>query len=107
MALEQVIFDLRQYLQDISAGSTRDFLDEFSYIHVIWHDWNARTGIGQFNNQLIDFLSFHHEVVQAYIGVLRRNNEPVPSPLRFPLPPYDTRIDSVRDPYSFSRVLEN
>jgi hypothetical protein len=107
MVIEQVIRDLRQYLQDISAGATRDFLDEFSPVHVNWHTWENLAGVGQFNNQQIDFLSFHHEVVQAYIGVLRRNNEPIPSPLRITYPPYDTRIDGIRDPYSFSRILEN
>jgi hypothetical protein len=106
MVLEPVIHDVRQYLQDISSGSTRDFVEQFSFAHVDWHNWEARTGTGQFNNQLIDFLSYHHEVVQAYIGVLRKNNEPVPSPLGFPVPRYDTRIDSIRDPYSFSRTLE-
>lgn len=101
MAIESVLTNLRQELQTISEGTTRQFEEEFAPIHVEWH--NSRT----FDGDDIGFLSFHHEVVQAHKAMRMKNGEPVESEMRRPRPPYRRFIDALTDPESFSNAIED
>ncbi len=101
MVIESVLTNLRQELQIISGGTTQQFLDEFSPIHVEWH--NSRT----FDGDDIGFLSFHHEVILAHRDILTKNGEPVQGEMRRPRPPYRASIDAMTDPESFSNAIED
>ncbi len=101
MVTEPVLTNLRQELQTISAGTTQQFLDEFSPIHVEWH--NRR----DFNGDNIGVLSFHHEVILAHADLLTRNGEPVQGEMRRPRPPYRGSIDVQPDAESFSNAIED
>lgn len=106
MAIEPVLRNLRDELEAISGGSTRQFEEEFAPIHVEWHDSDNSLGRGTFEGDFIGFLSFHHEVVLAHRAVRRNNGEPVEREMRRPRPPYRRRIDTINGPEGFSDAIE-
>jgi len=101
LGIEHVVTILRNELQMLSDGTTKEFLDEFAPIHVEWH------ASRDFDGDPIGFLSFHHEVVEAYVALLRKHHEPVQKAMRKPKPPYRKHIDTLTDPESFSNALED
>jgi hypothetical protein len=107
MTIEQVVKDLRQWLQSVSGSTTDRFLHAFEEIHFEWHFAESNIGRGTFQGSPIGFLSFHHEVVLVHNDLLRRNREPIPTAMSNPRPQYDPRIDAQPDPESFSLWIEN
>jgi hypothetical protein len=106
MAIEPVLANLRQELQTISEGSTRQFEEEFAPVHVEWHSSDNNLGRGTFQGDFIGFISFHHEVVLAHQAMRTKNGEPVEDEMRRPRPPYRDSIDTITDPENFSNALE-
>lgn len=101
MTIETVVRELRDELQSISDGTTRQFLDDFAPIHVEWH--SSRT----FDGRPIGFLSFHHEVLAVHTVLMKRNGEKVQKPMTRPKPAYRKHIDTLTDQESFSNSLED
>jgi hypothetical protein len=124
MAIEQVILDLRDFLQGISNDSIIHFESGFANRHMTWHLTR------KFENNPIGFLSFHHEVVQARNSLVKKlganpslpwrgKNDPIPGLPDGPNPKYPgtwiTKIfkdpnppplNSIKEPSQFSAYFE-
>jgi hypothetical protein len=122
MAVEEVITELRQYLQSISHGSVLAFENGFVDVHARWHFGLFGRGARRFNNLPIGFLCFHHEALNIRNEVIKRNGGTPPQPWRGlndppgmpagPDPPYPGRqrlppLNSITDPATFSISLED